>query len=176
MGAVRSAALQCRVWPQAGSVEFVDIHSHVLYGLDDGVRTAADSRAMLEMAAAGGTTDLVATPHANSRYPFESAVVDAQIAELGAASPVRLHRGCDFRLQSDTIEDALQHPSKHAINQLSYLLVEFADVAMFAHTDEVLLQLLGAGLVPIITHPERHGQLRHRPDDLARWIGFGCYV
>jgi len=47
---------------------------------------------------------------------------------------------------------------------------------MFAHTDEVLLQLLGAGLVPIITHPERHGQLRHRPDDLARWIGFGCYV
>jgi protein-tyrosine phosphatase len=154
----------------------VDIHTHVLYGLDDGAKDASESRAMLELAARYGTTDLVATPHANSKYPFDPELIDARIAELGAASTVRLHRGCDFRLQSDTIDDALRHPRKYAINHLNYLLVEFPDVWLFAHTDEVLLQLLGVGLTPIITHPERHVQLRKRAADLARWIELGCYV
>jgi protein-tyrosine phosphatase len=49
----------------------IDIHSHVLYGLDDGARTLEDSVAMLRMAAEHGTTELVATPHANPTYRFE---------------------------------------------------------------------------------------------------------
>ena len=155
---------------------FVDIHCHILHGLDDGAKDLSDSRAMLELAARSGTIDLVATPHANSRYRFDPALIDARIAELGAGSTVRLHRGCDFHLQSDTIDDALEHPEKYAINHRNYLLVEFPDVWLFAHTDEVLLQLIDVGLIPIVTHPERHVQLRRRYGDLARWIQMGCYV
>jgi protein-tyrosine phosphatase len=157
-------------------LDFVDIHSHILYGLDDGAKDAATSRAMLEMAAAAGTVDLVATPHANSKYRFDPELVEQRITELSADSPVRLHRGCDFRLQSDTIDDAIAHPRKYAINNRNYLLVEFPDFSIFASTDDVLMPLLDAGLIPIITHPERHGELRKRPDDLARWVEMGCYV
>lgn len=131
---------------------------------------------MLALAAEDGITDIVATPHANSRYPFDPVLIDARLAELGAATPVRVHRGCDFRLQPDTIEDALAHPQKYTVNGGGYLLVEFPDLAVFAHADRVLQRLLDAGLTPVITHPERHGTLSKRPEDLARWIGLGCTV
>ena len=65
---------------------------------------------------------------------------------------MRLHCGCDFRLQVDTIEDALDHPTKYTINHKSYLLVEFPDSTVFPNSDEVLMQLLDAGMIPIITH------------------------
>jgi len=155
-------------------VEFVDIHTHILYGLDDGAKSLDESLAMLALAAAHGTTDIVATPHANSRYRFNPAVVSERIAELNGRSTVRLHHGSDFRLQSDTIEDALRHPTKYTINHGPYLLVEFPEMTVFPNTDDVLLQLLDAGMVPIITHPERHRGLRERIDDLTRWVQMGC--
>ena len=155
---------------------YVDIHSHVLYGLDDGARTLEDSVAMLEMAAASGATDMVATPHANGRYPFNTELVDQRIAELSTRTTVRIHRGCDFHLQFDNIEDAVAHPGKYTINRGCYLLVEFPDLAVFNNTEAVLLRLIDAGLVPIISHPERHPQLPRMLDDIARWIDLGCYV
>jgi protein-tyrosine phosphatase len=157
-------------------VGYVDIHSHVLYGLDDGAKTREDSVAMLETAERSGTTDIVATPHANSRYPFRPELIAARIAELGAATSVRIHPGCDFHLQFDNIEDALAHPEKYTINHKGYLLVEFPEVGVFHESEAILERLLDAGMVPIISHPERNEHLRKHPDDLARWIATGCYV
>jgi protein-tyrosine phosphatase len=157
-------------------MQFIDIHSHVLWGLDDGARTRDDSVAMLELAARHGTTDIVASPHANSRFRYDAAVVDARIAELQPLTPVRIHRGADFRLQADTIEDAIAHPSKYSIDGGRCLLVEFPEPLMFANSDEVLGRLVDAGLSPIVTHPERHPVLGRRPDAIARWIDMGCYV
>ena len=74
-------------------MEFVDIHSHILYGLDDGAKTIEDSVAMLELAASDGTTDIVATPHANGQYAFDPEVIEQRIAELSARAPIRIHRG-----------------------------------------------------------------------------------
>ena len=154
----------------------VDIHSHILYGLDDGAKTLDDSVEMLRIAAEGGTTDIVATPHANSQYRLDVALVDRRIAELGAHTALRIHRGCDFRLQPDNIMDALAHPDKYTINAQGYLMLEFPEVTIFPNTDAILLQLLDAGIVPIITHPERNGPLQRRLDDIARWVESGCYV
>jgi protein-tyrosine phosphatase len=157
-------------------VGYVDIHSHVLYGLDDGARTADESVAMLETAATSGTTDMVATPHANGEYRFQPALVDARIAELRPRTTVRIHRGCDFHLQADNIQDALAHPERYTVNHKRYLLVEFPDMTIFPSTERILNTLLDAGLVPIITHPERNPMLRHRMDDLAKWVQNGCYA
>ena len=49
----------------------VDIHSHIVYGVDDGAKTIEDSLAMLEMAAECGTTDIVATPHSDQRFQYD---------------------------------------------------------------------------------------------------------
>src|SRR5262245_46307974 len=79
MGRSGLAARRTKVAPEYG-VGYVDIHSHVLYGLDDGPKTAGESLAMLEQAAAAGTTDIVATPHANGRYAFSPELIDQRIA------------------------------------------------------------------------------------------------
>jgi protein-tyrosine phosphatase len=155
---------------------FVDLHSHVLYGLDDGAKTLQDSLDMLRLAASTGTSDIVATPHANGRYRFDPGLIDERIAELSAHVNIRIHRGCDFHLQADNIEDALAAPDKYTINHNAYLLVEFPDLSIFTSTDEILCELLDAGMVPIITHPERNGQLQQRLDDIGRWIELGCAV
>ena len=49
----------------------VDIHSHICYGVDDGSRSLEESVAMLEIAIAGGTTDIVATPHSDLKFHFQ---------------------------------------------------------------------------------------------------------
>ena len=156
---------------------FADIHSHVLYGMDDGARTREDSLQMLAIAAAAGTTDIVATPHANSRYRYDPAVIEAQIAELNASvDGIHVHRGCDFHLEMDNIQDAVANPRKYTINGYGYLMVEFPDILMYRDVDGLLNQLTEAGMVPVITHPERNSFLQLRIDDLARWVSNGCYL
>ena len=157
-------------------MRFTDIHSHILYGVDDGAKTREESLAMLQLAAASGTTDIVATPHVNGQFEFDPELIDERIAELSARSAVRIHRGCDFHLEAENIEDAISNPDKYTINNRGYLLVEFPDLSIFTSTDEILSDLVGAGMMPIITHPERNGRLQQRLDDIARWVELGCLV
>lgn len=155
----------------------VDIHSHILWGLDDGAETLEESLAMLKLAAASGTTDIVATPHANSRYRYEAEVVKQRIEEASTrvSGKPRIHRGCDFHLSFDNVQDAMENPAKYAINGGSYLLVEFPDGPL-AGMQRVLTTLMDCGLTPIMTHPERHQQLQQINDEFLEWIHMGCLV
>ena len=156
----------------------VDIHSHILWGLDDGAHTIEESIAMLRLAAESGTTDIVATPHSNNQFTFEPELISRKIEELQAAiGPLpRIHRGCDFHLSLENIQDALANPSKYAINHLNYLLVEFSDMLIPRTTQEIFERLQSAGLTPIITHPERNGLLHSRLDQLQSWVENGALV
>jgi protein-tyrosine phosphatase len=156
----------------------VDIHSHVLFGMDDGAQTLEDSIALVKMAAEAGTTDLVGTPHASPRYPFDFELAQARLSEVQAATGgiVRLYSGCDFHLSYDNIQDALANPRKYTINQNSYLLVEFSEMLIFRNTQDIFARLLDAGMYPIVTHPERNGLLRQRVGELAAWCEAGAYV
>jgi len=150
----------------------------VLFGLDDGARTLEDSLAMVRMAAEHGTTDLVATPHANLQYRFEPERIAERIAEVRQASggALRLYTGCDFHLNYENIQDAIDHPRKYTINQQSYLLVEFSELLIFKNTDEIFARLSDAGMTPVITHPERNGLLRQRVELIAKWVEQGARV
>ncbi|HEY7338119.1 MAG TPA: CpsB/CapC family capsule biosynthesis tyrosine phosphatase [Bryobacteraceae bacterium] len=156
----------------------IDIHSHVLYGLDDGARTLEDSLAMLRLAAEHGTTDLVATPHASPEFSFEPDRIAERLEELSSASggAPRLHPGCDFHLSYENIQDAIEQPAKYAIGHKNYLLVEFSDLLIFHNTAEIFARLGEAGLIPVITHPERNALLRQRADEIAQWVEAGACV
>jgi protein-tyrosine phosphatase len=156
----------------------VDIHSHVIYGVDDGARTFEDSLALVRMSAASGTTDLVATPHANPQYRYDRDLLTERLAQIGEASGValRLHLGCDFYLSYDNIRDAIANPTKYTINQKNYLLVEFSDMLVFRNTGDIFARLQEAGMTPIVTHPERNALIRQRLEDLERWVEDGAYL
>jgi len=156
----------------------VDVHSHILPGVDDGAKTLEESVAMLRLAAESGTTDIVASPHANHEFKFEPEVVAAKLEELRRAidGAIRIHTGCDFHLSYDNIQDSLQHPSKYTINHKSYVLVEFSDLLIPKTTDDVFYQMQAAGMIPIITHPERNMLLQKRLDKLTDWAESGCLL
>ena len=76
----------------------IDIHSHFLYGVDDGAGSIEESLAMLRLAAGHGTTDIVATPHANSTFEFDPPSSSLRYHELAQAHNglPRIHRRLRF--------------------------------------------------------------------------------
>src|SRR5581483_7573855 len=154
----------------------IDVHSHILWGLDDGARTLEESIAMLKVAAESGTTDIVATPHCDFRYPFQPEIIRRRIEELNAA-PVkpRIHTGCDFHLSFENVQKAMENPAAYLINGGPYLLVEFPNSPL-AGMDRIMSILLDRGLIPIITHPERNPELRRIGSEFVAWIERGCLV
>lgn len=155
----------------------VDIHSHILYGLDDGSKSLDESVQMVKMAAASGTTCIVATPHASMEYSFDAAAVEQRSLEVAARVPdVRICTGCDFHLSFENIQDALQNPRKYTINRQQYLLVEFPDMVGFSTTPQIFAELRRGGMIPIVTHPERNAFLQENTDEMARWVDDGAYI
>jgi protein-tyrosine phosphatase len=155
----------------------IDIHSHVLYGMDDGAQTPEISVAMLRMAHDHGTTAIVATPHANSDYRYDIELIGQRFEELKPSLPegLELYRGCDFHLSFDNIQDAIANPRKYTINQGPYLLVEFSDLLIFNNTADIFARLRDAGMIPIITHPERNSLLRQRLEQISSWVEAGAF-
>jgi len=133
---------------------------------------------MLRLAAESGTTDIVASPHANHEYKFRPEVIAERLRELRQAigGAIRIHTGCDFHLSYDNIQDSLKNPTKYTINHKSYVLVEFSDMLIPKTTDDVFYQMQAAGMTPIITHPERNMLLLKKLDKLETWVQSGCLV
>jgi len=156
----------------------VDIHCHILPGLDDGADTLETSVQMAEMAIADGVTHVVGTPHANSQYKFDPELIRQRRDALQSAvgNRLTLATGCDFHLSYENLQDLQKNPRKYTINQKNYLLVEFADFAIPPSMDDTLHELHLAGLSPIITHPERNALLRAQPERMYRWLHQGCYA
>ena len=144
--------------------------------MDDGARTLEDSLAMVRMAAEHGTTDLVATPHANLQFKFEPETIAERVGQLreAAGGALRLYTGCDFHLSFDNIQDSIEHPRKYTINQQRYLLVEFSELLIFKNTEDIFARLRDAGMTPVITHPERNGLLRQRMETISKWVEQGA--
>jgi protein-tyrosine phosphatase len=156
----------------------VDIHSHVLWGMDDGAPTMDISLEMLRVAAESGTTDIVATPHSNAEFEYQPALIAERIEELTrqTGGRPRIHRGCDLHLSFDNIVEAVETPGKYSINGLRYILVECSDLHISGAMDRVLDRLQSVDLVPIVTHPERNPILQKDIGRLEKWMDQGCLI
>lgn len=159
-------------------VNMVDIHSHVLPGVDDGAATLEDSIAMLTMAAEAGTTDIVATSHANTEFLWNAGLIEQRLGEVRQAvgARIRVHPGCELHLTFDNVNDAIQHPTKYTINHKQWLLIEFSDLIIFQNSSEILRKLREAGMSLIIAHPERNQIMNNRPEMVERWVQEGAFL
>lgn len=156
----------------------IDIHCHLLPGVDDGPDTLDDALHMAEMAIADGITHVVATPHANHTFPFAPELVRQRRDELQARTGDRLRvlTGCDFHLSYENLQRVRANPEAYTINQKTYLLVELANFSLPPWIDDTLHELALLGLRPILTHPERSRLLRGDPKRLEGWLERGCYA
>jgi len=156
----------------------VDLHCHILPGLDDGPATMEESMTMAESAIADGITHVVATPHSNNEYLFDFPHVCHLRDELQAKIGERLKiaTGCDFHLNPENLESLRKDARQYCINQRNFLLVEFNEFSIPPAMDQTLHKIQLGGVRPVITHPERNGILRALPERLKKWVRQGCFA
>jgi protein-tyrosine phosphatase len=159
----------------------IDIHNHLLPGLDDGSPDMETSIAMARMAVADGITHIVCTPHANHRYPYDPFRVEDLITSLRARLAdagilLQLARGADFHLTYENIQEAFADPAHFSIAGRGYLMTELPDYGAFSSFDEIYYELRLAGMTPVLTHPERNPTLQENRAKLLDWIRLGVLV
>jgi protein-tyrosine phosphatase len=156
----------------------IDIHEHLIYGVDDGAPDLETSLAMAHEAARDGIAHIVCTPHASDAYPYRSELVLERLAELRGllAGVVELSLGCEFHMTAENVEDAEANPLRYSIDGSGYLEIEFPGQAIPLQMDEAIYRLQVRGYTPIVTHPERYPAVQREPEALAEWMRKGCLV
>ena len=135
----------------------IDLHSHLLPGVDDGSRSVEQSVRVLREMAAQGLTALCLTPHVLASRASEGvpAAHDRAFVALAADAPieVQLHRGAEIMLDRPLRGEDARHLS---LNGSRYLLVEFPRMIAEEAVRNALALVRSGGMVPLLAHPERY--------------------
>lgn len=137
----------------------VDIHTHILPGVDDGAQHDEEALKMARLAVADGTTHLFATPHHRDCTPLTRTQVADRVARLQAKLdqariPLTIIPGHEVRLYDDMLEDWAKELAGPLGNS-RYVLAEPLFHRYDARTNEILFELFDRGYIPIMAHPER---------------------
>ena len=135
----------------------IDLHTHLLPGVDDGAETPEAAVAVLAKWQADGVTAVCCTPHLRASEAAEAPAqeLDELLEELRAQAPPapRLTRGFEIMLDVPAPELA---DRRLALNGSRYVLVEFGRLVPAEASVEALQRLVGQGVVPVVAHPERY--------------------
>ena len=139
----------------------VDIHSHILFGVDDGAKDIDESIRLLRQAESVGYTDIVCSSHyyiglyENRNYLTHFNLLQDEINRLNIS--INIYLGNEFNLDSEYFS----HKDKiNKINNGKYFLVEIKSNIIYSICKDFFQMLLGKGVTPIFAHVERYNQIR----------------
>jgi len=170
----------------------IDLHAHILPGLDDGARNWEEAVKMSEIARKDGIHTIVATPHIKPGiYSPSPEEIYARVVELNQRLPFKdltILPGADFSFPPDLLTQvetgkapflplltpANTPDSIHPANQFRYLLLELPDYFIFSAVKEIIEKLQQKNIIPILSHPERIALIQKQPRLLYELIQAGA--
>ena len=158
----------------------IDLHCHILPGVDDGSRSLEESLAMARIAASDGIATMVATPHL-FRGNFESvdvAFIEERRRELRDALSnnglrIEVKAGAEVHITHNLIEHVRTNRGSLVINDSSYMFIEFPSSHVFPGVKDFIFDLMSEGITPIIAHPERNYGFAQNPRLLYELVQMG---
>ena len=159
----------------------IDLHSHLLPGLDDGAADLSVSLAMARAFVADGVEVVACTPHIlpglyhNTGPAIRTAVAELQAALDTEEIPLRLVTGADNHIVPEFV-GGLRSGHLLSLNETRYVLVEPPHHVAPARLEDLFFNILVGGYVPILTHPERLTWIRHHHPMIRRLFEAGVWM
>lgn len=155
----------------------IDLHSHLLPGVDDGSRSLEQSRTVLSRLAEQGLVGICLTPHllasqAPAGFPEAHDWAYKTLCQV-LPEGLRVYRGAEVMLDRP-LETRVGQERRVTLNGSRYLLVEFPRMVAAQTVEHALALVVATGLVPLVAHPERYRCCR--PENALRWKGLGALL
>ncbi len=159
----------------------VDIHTHILPGVDDGPSSVEEALSMLRRFEQEGTDTVVATPHydrhiSKLKSPEEIPTLIENLKEKTRQEGIKVEilPGAELYLTERTLDLLKEFPRILTINSSSYVLLEFSLDFIVPNLKEIIFDMMTAGFTPIIAHPERNRVLQRHPELLYELVVEGA--
>ena len=159
-----------------------DLHTHILFGVDDGCKDISESISLLKEAEKQGITELVITPHyiKSTKYTCNNEEKKKRFIELQETAKkeninIKLYLGNEVYITEDFIK-LLKKGEIQTINDSKYLLLEFPMGNMLFNTKDIIYELVVSGYVPVLAHPERYRIFQKHPDHIEEYLRMGVLL
>ena len=159
-----------------------DLHSHILYGIDDGSKTIEESIVLLKEMEKAGTKELILTPHyiENSKYNANNRSKEALFRQLKKKVKeeninIDLYLGNEVFFSNNMIE-LIKKGEIKTLNKSKYLLFEFPMTRFYNNSLEVINQLVFNGYIPVLAHPERYTEFQKNPNLVIEYLKSGVLL
>ncbi len=136
-------------------MNFTDIHTHIIYDIDDGAKTLEESIRILNAAKEKGVKAICFTPHCFISEPVDIAEAEQKTRKLQDETDIQLYYGCELMME-DTLPEFIEQNPGMCLGNGKYVLIELPMFHFPIYVKNVLYQLKLKGFSPIIAHPERN--------------------
>ena len=159
----------------------IDIHSHIVFGVDDGPRTREESLALLQEAFSQGVRTIVSTSHRRKNmFEAPEEVIMENFKEIQALAQqelpdITILYGAEIYYSEDALEK-LESKQIPTLNDTQYALIEFSSRTPYWEIRNALSKILLLGIKPVIAHIERYAELESNEKRVKELIDMGCYT
>lgn len=160
----------------------VDIHCHLLPGIDDGSKDWATSLKLAQAAVEDGVTHALVTPHTlngvylNHKKDVIKLTDEFQRRLKQANIPLIVFPGMEVRLSGGLLKAIDKDDILYCDENSTYMLLEFPSEDVPTYAQEMVYKVMQRGITPIIVHPERNNRILREPTVLQKFLEQGCLV
>lgn len=158
----------------------IDLHCHILPGVDDGAQTIEDSLEMARYAVKQGITHILCTPHHNNgKYENSKQTIIPKVNQLQTILdenhiPLTVIEGQEVRITDLLMDEIAADRILFTDLENQYLLLELPSNSIPDYTESMCYRLRKQGKIPVIVHPERNAEFIKEPNRLIEFLNMGC--